>query len=115
MARNNPRSTMGAMPPVKDITDKMPNVADTPGLEEMVKVYRLGKCLIILGRSEEVGWHISISGPNRYPTWDEVSHARYTLIPDDINMAMMLPKKQDYVNVHDYCFHLWQMPDKPGV
>ena len=51
-------------------------------------------------------WHLSISHPHRYPTWDEIKAARYELIPDDITMAMFLPPKSEYVNIHNNCFHL---------
>jgi hypothetical protein len=57
-------------------------------------------------------WHLSISEPSRYPTWDEIADARYQLIPDDVTMAMLLPPPDEYVNVHNNCFHLWQIDDR---
>jgi len=57
-------------------------------------------------------WHLSISHQTRYPTWDEVADARYELVPDQVTMAMLLPPKADYLNVHPHCFHLWQIEDK---
>jgi hypothetical protein len=64
-------------------------------------------------------WHLSISHrtnehppePGRYPTWDEIKEARYRFLPPDITVAMILPPPGEYVNVHDTCFHLWQVPD----
>jgi hypothetical protein len=61
----------------------------------------------------EGGHHISISHPYRYPTWDEIKAARYDLLPDDVTMAMLLPPIRQYVNRHDYCFHLHQIPNEP--
>jgi hypothetical protein len=63
-------------------------------------------------------WHLSISHrtndrpprPGRYPEWGEVTEARYRFVPDDVTMAMLLPPKAEYVNVHETCFHLWQVP-----
>jgi hypothetical protein len=57
-------------------------------------------------------WHLSISHPVRYPTWDEVADARYELVPDDVTMAMLLPPRDEYVNVHEHVFHLWQIDDR---
>lgn len=57
-------------------------------------------------------WHLSIAHRRRYPTWDEIADVRYELIPDDVTMAMLLPPPGDYVNEHDYCFHLWQIEDR---
>jgi hypothetical protein len=57
-------------------------------------------------------WHLSISHPHRYPTWDEIADARYELVPDDVTMALLLPPPVEYVNEHDTCFHLWQIDDR---
>lgn len=62
-----------------------------------------------------VEWHMSIShrladrSPGRYPTWDEIAHARYELLPDAVPFAMMLPPKSEYVAVHDTTFHLHEV------
>lgn len=45
----------------------------------------------------------------RYPTWDEITHARYELLPDDLTFAMFLPPSSEYVAVHDTTFHLHQV------
>lgn len=54
--------------------------------------------------------HISMSYPDHNPTWDEIKAVRYAFYPKTIDVMMMLPKDGDYVNVHPYCFHLWQCP-----
>jgi len=63
-----------------------------------------------LYNSGSVRWHMSISTKTRYPTWDEIRDARYALMPDDITMAMLLPPKSEYVNLHPNCFHLHEIP-----
>jgi hypothetical protein len=57
-------------------------------------------------------WHLSISHQNRYPSWDEISDARYELVPDWATMALLLPPRGEYVNAHVHCFHLWQIDDR---
>jgi hypothetical protein len=56
---------------------------------------------------------MSISVPYRYPSWDEMRAAWYTLIPDAENItgAMFFPKKSEYVNVHQNCFHVYEVPE----
>src|SRR5258708_2125409 len=56
-------------------------------------------------------WHLSISNPYRYPTWDEIYTARYDLLPDRITCAIFLPRKSEYVNIHPNCFHVHQVVD----
>ncbi len=58
-----------------------------------------------------IGWHMSISTPYRNPTWEEIRQARYDLCPGDITMAMVLPPTSEYINIHRFCFHLYQIPN----
>lgn len=69
---------------------------------------------------EPAGWHLSISfaddcgRPSRYPTWDEIAHARYELLPDDIDFVMHLPPPGEYVALHPTTFHLHEHPERPS-
>jgi len=83
------------------------------GLEPGARAFRLGECLVIVGHSSD-GWHLSISHARRYPTWDEIKAARYQLTPHNVTMAMLLPPPEEYVNIHENCFHLWQIEDRRG-
>ncbi len=65
---------------------------------------------VIPGQTSEYSLHISISRPDKYPTWDEIKEARYRFMPRDRDAYMILPKEEDYVNYHPNCFHIW-MPD----
>lgn len=70
---------------------------------------------ILVGQEPGVGWHLSISHPKRYPTWDEISEARYKLVPNEVTMAMFLPPREQFVNVHKNCFHLFQTKEDINV
>lgn len=72
------------------------------------KVYKFGSCRVIVGQ-EPAGWHLSISHHRRLPTWEELREARYQFVPDEVTMAMILPPKSQYVNVHEFCYHLWEI------
>lgn len=69
--------------------------------------FKFGECYVMVGL--ESGWHLSISHPMRYPTYDEIKEARYKYIPDDVYMAMIFPPQNEFVNIHPNCFHLWQI------
>lgn len=83
-----------------------------------IKVYGMGTCTLILSRDQagiagEWLWHLSISCPDRHPTWDEIKTARYRLLPSDLCFGMLLPPPEFYVNVEaqDHVFHLWEITD----
>lgn len=75
-------------------------------------VYRGELKILISQDPPDNKWHLSISHPRRYPTWDEIHDARYELLPDEITVAMFLPPKEQYVNVHPNCFHLHETDDR---
>jgi len=72
--------------------------------------------LHVLVAHEPKGWHLSISHEGRfgrlgrYPTWDDIADARYKFLPDEVTMAMLLPPRSQYVNLHDTTFHLHEIP-----
>jgi len=70
--------------------------------------YTLNRCTIFLG-VEHGKIHLSIAHPDRLPTWQEVKEARELLIDDNITVGMILPPKAEYVNIHEFCFHLWEI------
>lgn len=84
----------------------------------LVEFWVVGECGVIVAR-EPIGttapryrWHLSISHPRRYPTWDEIKVARYSIptVADVAFMAQLLPLVEEgqWTNVHDNCFHLYE-------
>ena len=69
--------------------------------------FMLGECSVIVGL--EVGWHLSIAHPTRYPTYEEIKEARYKFLPNETTVAMLFPPKEEFVNLHSNCFHLWEI------
>ena len=61
------------------------------------------------GRGTPMLWHLSISHATRLPTWDEIHDARYKFCPDQARMAMFLPPKAEYVNLHPTTMHLYEV------
>lgn len=59
--------------------------------------------------------HISISRPDRYPGWDEMVEAVETIAGPNLDMAMIKPRRADYISPHPNCFHWWEMPVEWGL
>ena len=53
-------------------------------------------------------WHISVSHPDRYPTWDELAGIRDAATPSGGAFDMHFPTPAEYVNLHQTCLHLWK-------
>lgn len=77
------------------------------------KVFRSGDCVIITSPPHgHLGWHMSISCAKRDPTWEEIRDAWYNLVPNaqKRNGAMFFPPINEYVNLHNHCFHVHEVP-----
>lgn len=63
-------------------------------------------CCII---SDGEGWeHVSVSRPDRCPTWDEMCFIKNLFWGEDDLVIQYHPVKGDYINCHPYCLHLWR-------
>lgn len=99
--------TLRELPPPPQLSRSL--LAD--GQNSYLRVYRLGECAVIV--TKQYGrWHLSITGPDRLPTWDEVAEARYRILPAEITAAMILPPKDLYVNIHPNCFQLVEVAER---
>lgn len=55
------------------------------------------------------GWeHVSVSFPNRCPTWDEMNKVKDMFWHENECVVQYHPPKSEYVNNHKYCLHLWR-------
>jgi len=72
------------------------------------QTYRFSKCNVLVSNDGGL-WHLSISRKDRLPNYDEVKYARYAYLPDDITVAQLFPPKTDFVNMHQFCLHLWEL------
>lgn len=60
------------------------------------------------------GWeHVSVSvqGKNRTPTWGEMCFVKSTFWPEEDTVVQYHPSKEDYVNMHPFCLHLFRPVD----
>lgn len=53
-------------------------------------------------------YHLSISRKDRLPKYEELKAARYQFLPNVPYMVQVFPPAQAFVNVHNFCLHLWE-------
>ena len=58
--------------------------------------------------------HLSISREKQYPDWDDIVQTK-EVIMGDIDTMMIIPKRIDYINVMNYCFHIWETPEEWNI
>ena len=67
------------------------------------------------------GWeHLSVSMPNTCPSWEAMCYMKEQFWEDDEACVEYHPKKEDYVNNHPYCLHIWrpyetELPTPPRI
>jgi hypothetical protein len=70
--------------------------------------FKMGRCTVLV-TIDNGKWHLSISTPSASPSYNEIKQARYAYVPDDVTMAQIFPPKKEFVNIHPFCHHLWQI------
>lgn len=64
--------------------------------------------------------HLSVSIPNKCPSWEQMCFMKEQFWEDDEACVEYHPKKEDYVNNHNYCLHIWrpynaELPTPPSI
>jgi hypothetical protein len=55
-------------------------------------------------------WHLSVSGMERIPTWEELAFIVHETRPG-IVFTLALPPRSWWINVAEYCLHAWEIHD----
>lgn len=107
----------GQLTPIK--VNCPPEVQVPPG-SLLFECYRVGECGVFLSRDDiadarsqtrDFRWHLSIAHPTRLPSWDEIKTAR-SIVDEKVHFCMPFPAAGYWLNVHEFCFHLWEIKDK---
>lgn len=59
-------------------------------------------------------WHISVTAQGRVPKWAELADCAHELRPGVV-FVLGLPPKSWWINVHEYCLHLYETRDQPLI
>ncbi len=82
-------------------------------------IWRNGRLTAFVGREpvgpdqanlEDLRWHISVRGPSRVPTWEELVRAAHELRPGVV-FCVPMPPRTWWINVHEHVLHLWEVRD----
>jgi len=73
-------------------------------------IHRTGKATLkVLAAPEDSEWqHVSVSLPNRCPTWKEMCFVKKLFWGEDETVIQFHPNKSEYINNHPYVLHLWR-------
>lgn len=52
--------------------------------------------------------HVSVSTPDRCPTWDEMCYVKGLFFRGDEWAIQLHPPPAENINCHPYCLHLWR-------
>ena len=53
-------------------------------------------------------WHLSVSA--KYPLgYEQLKKVRYMFLPNAMHIAQIFPPREQFVNVHTCCWHLWEI------
>lgn len=71
--------------------------------------------------SYQLGWeHLSVSMSNKTPSWDQMCMMKDIFWGEDEACVEYHPRKEDYVNMHKHCLHIWKpteecLPTPPSI
>lgn len=65
-----------------------------------------GKTIFI--NKEDGLWHLSVSA-NHPLGYFEMKEVRYKFMPNDMQVAQIFPPREQFVNIHENCYHLFQL------
>ena len=64
------------------------------------------------GEGENTWEHVSVSHPQRTPSWDVMCKMKDLFFDDEEKVIQFHPKKSQYVNFHEHCLHMWRPVNK---
>lgn len=76
------------------------------------RIYAISPQVRAIASADEDGWeHVSVSCQNRCPTWDEMCEVKDFFWDQEDTVLQLHPAKSVYLNIHEYCLHLWRPVD----
>ena len=65
-----------------------------------------GKYVVV--NNEDGLWHLSVSA-NHTLGYYELKEVRYMFMPNNMHVAQIFPPREEFVNLHENCFHLYEL------
>lgn len=99
--------------PPKEIFEEFP--VNMPGLMRGFQ-HKRTKMVVLRSYSKSSDgsdWiHVSVSYKNKTPSWEEMAAVKNLFLGPEVEAYQVMPKREDYVNVHRYCLHIWMPVDQ---
>lgn len=91
---------------------KLPIVFVEEHKEDEFGVYETGfyryKGKEIFINKEMGNWHLSVAAKHTLGYY-ELKEIRYKFMPDNMQVAQIFPPREEFVNFHQNCFHLYEL------
>ena len=88
------------------------SVIDGVEIEDAFGCYSVGffvfKGKFVAITIDEGHWHLSASTDHPIGYY-ELKELRYKFLPNSMYFAQILPPREHFVNIHENCYHLWQL------
>lgn len=82
-------------------------ITDCPGRTYMNRALGL-RVIHSYAYVDDQWWdYISVSRARRLPTWEDLKLVKDLIIGKDREAIQVLPKEEEFVNIHPHCLHLW--------
>lgn len=66
---------------------------------------------VICAPSEAEWQHVSVSLPDRCPTWTEMCKVKNLFWDANETVVQFFPREDEYINNHRFCLHMWKHKD----
>lgn len=64
--------------------------------------------MYVLVTKDNDKWHLSVSA--KYPLgYQQIKEVRYLFLPNDMEVAQIFPPREEFVNLHTTCYHLFEL------
>lgn len=63
---------------------------------------------IILITIDDGKWHLSVSASHPLGYY-EIKQMRYMFLPNRVHAAQIFPPREEFVNLHENCYHLYEI------
>lgn len=98
--------------PLPLVFTKLPIELVNEHIEDKYGIYETGffnyKGKEIFINSEDGAWHLSVSA-NHTLGYYELKEIRYKFMPNDMQVAQIFPPREEFINLHENCFHLYEL------
>lgn len=74
----------------------------------LIRIPKFGVELQVIA-GNGMGWdHVSVRGPGRVPTYEEMEFVRELFFKDDEAVMQLSVARADHINIHPLVLHLWR-------